>query len=97
MDREQLRTLFDLTGRTAIVTGGTRGIGRAIATGLVAAGANVAVASRKPDACNETAKALGDNAIGVPTHTGDLEALDNLVARTVDAFGGVDIVINNAR
>ena len=96
VDSERLRALFDLTGRTAIVTGGTRGIGRAIATGLVAAGANVAIASRKADACAETAKALGDRAIGVPTHMGDLDTLDNLVAQTVDAFGGVDIVINNA-
>jgi NAD(P)-dependent dehydrogenase (short-subunit alcohol dehydrogenase family) len=96
VDRERINQLFDLTGRTAIVTGGTRGIGRAIATGLVAAGANVAVASRKADACEEAAKSLGDQVIGVPTHMGDLDAVDNLVARTVDAFGGVDIVINNA-
>src|SRR3954466_12140074 len=96
VDQERLRSLFDLTGRTAIVTGGTRGIGYAIASGLVAAGANVAVASRKPEACAEAAQALGSHAIGVPAHMGDLDAVDNLVERTVDAFGGVDIIINNA-
>src|SRR4051794_3528764 len=96
MEREQLHQLFDLTGRTAIVTGGTRGIGRAVAGGLIAAGANVAVASRKADACDEAAKALGERAIGVPTHMGEIDALDALVAQTVDRFGGVDIVVNCA-
>jgi len=99
MDRDTLRSLFDLTGRVAIVTGGTRGIGRAIAEGFVAAGAKVAVASRKADACEETERALvaaGGEAIGVPTHMGELDALHALVDRTVDAFGRVDIVVNNA-
>jgi NAD(P)-dependent dehydrogenase (short-subunit alcohol dehydrogenase family) len=91
--------LFDLTGRTAIVTGGSRGIGFALAKGLAASGANVMVASRKADARDRaTAEmtALGQSALSVPTHVGDLDALDTLVSRTVDAFGGVDIVINNA-
>jgi NAD(P)-dependent dehydrogenase (short-subunit alcohol dehydrogenase family) len=100
VDRVQLATLFDLTGRTAIVTGGTRGIGRAVAEGLVCAGANVVVASRKAEACAETEAHLrtlgGGDALGVATHMGDLEGLEALVAKTVDRFGGVDIVVNNA-
>jgi NAD(P)-dependent dehydrogenase (short-subunit alcohol dehydrogenase family) len=99
MDRGQLRALFDMTGRVVIVTGGTRGIGRALAEGYVAAGARVVVASRKPDACKETEahlQRLGGEALGVPTHLGDLDALRALVQRTVDAFGGVDVVVNNA-
>jgi NAD(P)-dependent dehydrogenase (short-subunit alcohol dehydrogenase family) len=97
---DPLRTLFDFKGRTAIVTGGTRGIGLAVAEALVQCGANVAVASRKPDACTTAAnklRSLGPGkAIGVPTHMGDLDAIEQLVSSTVKEFGGVDIVINNA-
>jgi len=99
MNRDELSSMFDLTGRVAIVTGGTRGIGRAIAEGFVAAGAQVAVASRKADACTATAAALqdqGGTALGVATHMGDLDAVGALVERTVDAFGRLDIVVNNA-
>jgi NAD(P)-dependent dehydrogenase (short-subunit alcohol dehydrogenase family) len=99
MNRDQLQALFDLTGRVAVVTGGTRGIGRSIAEAFVAAGAGVAVASRKVDACEETQSALramGGDAIGVPTHVGDLDALAALVRRTVDELGRLDIVVNNA-
>lgn len=99
MDREKLAALHDLTGRVAIVTGGTRGIGRAIAEGFVCAGAHVAVASRKEDACAETAahlRALGGEAIGVPTHMGDLASIEALVDRTVAELGRLDIVVNNA-
>jgi len=88
-----------MTDRTVIVTGGTRGIGLALAEGFVLAGARVVVASRKADACEKTAehlRDLGGQAIGVPTHLGDIDALGALVERTVDEFGGVDVVVNNA-
>jgi NAD(P)-dependent dehydrogenase (short-subunit alcohol dehydrogenase family) len=96
---EDIQQLFDVRGRVAIVTGGTRGIGRAVAEGLAAGGAKVVVASRKADACAETQAALesqGAEALGVPTHLGELDAVEALVAATVDRFGGVDILVNNA-
>lgn len=99
MDVAKLRSLFDMSGRVVIVTGGTRGIGRSLAEGYAAAGARVVVASRKPDACEETAehlRAMGAEAIGVPTHVGDVQDVQLLVERTVEAFGGVDVVVNNA-
>jgi NAD(P)-dependent dehydrogenase (short-subunit alcohol dehydrogenase family) len=99
VDREQLMHQFDLTDRVAIVTGGSRGIGRAIAGSFAAMGAKVVVASRKADACEQAASEIaaeGGTALGVATHVGDLDALEHLVARTVEEFGGVDIVINNA-
>lgn len=99
MDRETLDRMFDLTGRVAIITGGTRGIGLAMAEGLAAAGAKVVVASRKADACAAAQAHLesqGAEALGVATHMGDLEALETLVHTTVDHFGRLDIVINNA-
>jgi NAD(P)-dependent dehydrogenase (short-subunit alcohol dehydrogenase family) len=88
-----------MSDRTVIVTGGTRGIGLSLAEGFVLAGARVVVASRKPDACDKAAahlRDLGGEAIGVPTHLGDVDGLRALVARTVDEFGGVDVVVNNA-
>jgi NAD(P)-dependent dehydrogenase (short-subunit alcohol dehydrogenase family) len=99
VNREAFERLFDMTGRTVIVTGGTRGIGLALAEGYALAGARVVVASRKPDACERAAehlRGLGGEAIGVPTHLGDVDSLAALVQRTVDEFGGIDVVVNNA-
>ncbi len=99
MTRDQLRKLFDMSGRVVIVTGGTRGIGRSLAEGFACAGARVVVASRKPEACAETEahlRGLGGEALGVPTHLGDLDALHALVQRSEERFGGIDVVVNNA-
>lgn len=99
VDRQKFERLFDMSDRTVIVTGGTRGIGLSLAEGFVLAGARVVVASRKADAC-ETAAAhlreLGGDAVGVPAHAGDIDDLGTVVERAVSEFGGVDVVVNNA-
>ncbi len=90
---------FDLSDKIAIITGGTRGIGLAIARALAAAGANVVVASRKQENVQAAERALreeGFDALGVVAHTGSAQAVEALVARAADAFGGVDILVNNA-
>lgn len=99
MDRADILSTFDMTGRVAIVTGGSRGIGRAVSEGFAAMGADVVVASRKADACEDVARSIrdaGGSAVAVPTHMGDLGAVAELVEVTVERFGGVDIVVNNA-
>ena len=99
MDADAYRELFDLSGRVAIVTGGTRGIGLSIAEGLACAGAAVVVASRKAEACAAVETRLaqqGFEALGVPTHMGDLAAVENLGAAAVERFGGIDVLVNNA-
>lgn len=99
MDRASLDGLFRLDGRVAIVTGGSRGIGRSIAEGYALAGARVVVASRKKEACEETVAAIerqGGEAIAIPTQMADLAQLESLVAGTVDRFGALDVLVNNA-
>lgn len=90
---------IDLSGKVAIVTGASRGIGEAIAQGLAQAGANVVLASRKADGLEEAAKkiqALGVEALSVPTNTSEKNDIENLVRQASEKFGGVDIVVNNA-
>ncbi|HEX9952765.1 MAG TPA: glucose 1-dehydrogenase [Rubricoccaceae bacterium] len=94
-----LPAAFDLTGKTAIVTGASRGIGRAVAEALAAAGAAVVLASRTQVDLDAVAHAIteaGGKALAVAAHTGSDEAVEALVAAAVETFGGVDILVNNA-
>ena len=93
-------TRFDLTGRVALVTGATRGLGRAMVDGFAQAGADVVVVSRKADACEQVAKQLAAD-YGVETlpraaHVGRWAELDGLVEDAYDRFGRVDVLVNNA-
>jgi NAD(P)-dependent dehydrogenase (short-subunit alcohol dehydrogenase family) len=92
--------LFDLSERVAIVTGGTKGLGRSIAFGLAGAGASVVVVSRDGPACERVAAAItadtGQPALGVGCHMGDWDALPGLVEQARHRFGRIDILVNNA-
>jgi NAD(P)-dependent dehydrogenase (short-subunit alcohol dehydrogenase family) len=90
---------FDLQDKVAVVTGGSRGIGEAIARAYAQAGAKVVVASRKLENVQPVADAInavGGTALAVACHTGDPEQVQALVEQTVAAFGTVDIAVNNA-
>lgn len=94
-----MKHLFDLTGKVAIVTGSTKGIGKAIAQALAAHGAKVVVSSRKADAVEAVTKEIrsaGGEAIGVPCNVGRREELQNLVDRTRKEWGRIDVVVGNA-
>ena len=90
---------FSLEGKVAVVTGGSRGIGRSIAVGLAEHGADVAIAARKPEALKEAVEAVaasGRRAIAVPTNVRRIEELRALVDETRRQHGRVDILVNNA-
>jgi NAD(P)-dependent dehydrogenase (short-subunit alcohol dehydrogenase family) len=91
--------LFDLTGKTAVITGSSRGIGRAIAEQMAEAGANVVISSRKAGPCEEVAAGIikaGGSALSIPCNVGDKAQLQALIARTREHFGQVDILVCNA-
>lgn len=96
---EKVQPVFELTGQVAIVTGSTRGIGRAIAEQMARAGAKVVVSSRKPEACAAVVEAIrnaGGEAIPVPCNISDRDQLRNLVEHAVATWGRLDILVCNA-
>jgi NAD(P)-dependent dehydrogenase (short-subunit alcohol dehydrogenase family) len=92
--------LYDLTGKVAVVTGGSRGIGRAIVQALAEAGADVVIASRKLDACEaaaaEVRAATGRRAVPIACHVGRWADCDRLVAESLARLGRLDVLVNNA-
>jgi len=90
---------FDFSGKVVLITGGTRGLGRAMAQGFAEAGADVIVSSRKAQACETTAaelRALGVRAEGIPCHVGEWEQVNSLAEKAWNTFGRIDVLINNA-
>jgi len=94
-------TLFDMTGKVAVITGSTRGIGRAIAERMAEHGAKVVVSSRKQDVCDQVAKEINDRfgpdtAVAIAANISSKENLQNLVDESKRAFGQIDVLVCNA-
>jgi NAD(P)-dependent dehydrogenase (short-subunit alcohol dehydrogenase family) len=99
LQHERTESLFDLSGRVALVTGGSRGLGRAIVRALAQAGADVIVSSRKQEACEAAAaevRQLGRRALVHVCHVGRWEEIDRLVDTSYAEFGQIDVLVNNA-
>ena len=91
--------LFDMTGKVALITGSTKGIGRSIAEEMARQGAKVVISSRKAEVCEQVAgelKAEGFEAIAIPCHVGKKDQLQNLVDKTIEAWGKIDVLVCNA-
>ncbi len=94
-----IKEQFSLEGKVAIITGSSKGIGKAIAKGFAENGAQVVISSRSQEACDEVVKEFvseGLKAVGVACHIGKSAQRENLVTQTMDAFGRIDILVNNA-
>lgn len=90
---------FDMTGKVALITGGSRGLGRSMALGFAEAGADVAIVSRNIESCEATAQeveALGRQAFPYACHVGHWDELDGLVDAVIERFGKIDVLVNNA-
>jgi dehydrogenase/reductase SDR family protein 4 len=91
--------MFDLSGKVAIVTGSTKGIGKSIAENMAALGAKVIISSRKPEACDAVAEEIQDKgfeATAIPCHIGRKDALEELVSKTIQKYEKIDILVCNA-
>ncbi len=94
-----IQPLFDLSNKVAIITGSSKGIGKSIAKGLAEHGASVIISSRSQEAVDEVAeefKKEGLEATGIACHIGKADQRENLVQKTIEQYGGVDILVNNA-
>ncbi len=100
MTKDKVSRLFDLEGKVAVITGGSRGLGLEMARAFAAAGADVLIASRKQDACDAAARQIaeesGRRCIGAAYHAGNWQDSDRLAEQAYDTFGRVDVLVNNA-
>ena len=91
---------FRLDGKVALVTGGSRGLGKEMVMAFARVGADVVISSRKQDACDALTKEVehetGQRALGLAAHVADWDAMDDLAAKALDHFGHVDVLVNNA-
>lgn len=99
-DRYDPKALFDLTGKVALITGGSRGLGRAMAIAFAENGADLVIASRKIDNCESLAAEIerdtGRRAVPVGCHVGEWQQCDALIEAAYEAFGKIDVLVNNA-
>ena len=96
---KNIKDLFDLSGKTAIVTGGSRGLGKEMAEGLAEAGANLMLCARREEWLAPTIEEFRERGFSVESHLCDVsnpEQVQSVVDKTVEKFGAVDILINNA-
>ncbi|WP_337044523.1 SDR family NAD(P)-dependent oxidoreductase [Emticicia sp. 17c] len=94
-----MKNIFDLTGKVAVITGASKGIGEAIARIFAEYGAKVVISSRKQTDLDELAAeitAAGGHCVGIAAHAGEMAQLQLLVDKTLEAYGGIDILVNNA-
>jgi NAD(P)-dependent dehydrogenase (short-subunit alcohol dehydrogenase family) len=94
-----VKTLFDISGKAALITGGSRGLGLQMAEALGEAGARLAISARKPDELEQAAdhlKQLGIEALTIVNNLAELETIPGLVDQVIDKLGGIDILVNNA-